>query len=148
MQSIGKRIASLREDADLTQEDLARILGISRSALSLYEIDKRAPDYQTLRNLADHFHVSVDYILGHPPLDNSQVRENGPNYGTDAEYASKRIVEALESRPELLAVWKELLNRGEMQLLFKQVSGMSDETIRKVISIIKIIEDEEAQETE
>lgn len=60
----GKRIVELRKKQGLTQAGLAKAIGISRSALSLYEIEKREPDIGTLRKLASLFNVSIDYILG------------------------------------------------------------------------------------
>lgn len=156
MSSFGKRLKKLRNEANLYQKELAEKVGFPRSTIAAWESGLRTPEMASTETLADFFGVSIDYLLGRvdSPMQKPNraggylVHEGGPKYDPDAEYASKRIVDALESKPELLTVWKELLNRGEMQLLFKQVSGMSDETIRKVISIIKIIEDEEAQETE
>lgn len=60
----GKRIAELRKKQGLTQSELARSIGISRSALSLYEIEKREPDIETLNKFASLFSVSLDYLLG------------------------------------------------------------------------------------
>ncbi len=60
----GKRIVELRKRRGLTQVELARSIGISRSALSLYEIEKREPDIETLNKLASLFMVPVGYILG------------------------------------------------------------------------------------
>lgn len=59
----GKRIVELRKNKGLTQTELAKSLGISRSALSLYEIEKREPDINTLNKLAALFNVPVGYIL-------------------------------------------------------------------------------------
>ncbi len=60
----GKRIVELRKREGLTQAELARVIGISRSSLSLYEIEKREPDIKTLSKLASLFNVPVGYILG------------------------------------------------------------------------------------
>lgn len=60
----GKRIVELRKRRGLTQAELARSIGISRSALSLYEIEKRKPDIETLGKLSSLFEVPVGYILG------------------------------------------------------------------------------------
>lgn len=60
----GDRITHLRERNGLTQEELANKLGISRSALSHYEKNRREPDYQILNDLADLFEVSIDYLFG------------------------------------------------------------------------------------
>ncbi len=60
----GKRIVELRKKKGLTQVELANSIGISRSALSLYEIEKREPDINILNKLASLFEVPVGYILG------------------------------------------------------------------------------------
>ena len=63
MEKYGNRIVHLRERRGLTQEDLAAKLGISRSALSHYEKDRRQPDFETLKKIANFFNVSIDYLL-------------------------------------------------------------------------------------
>lgn len=57
------RLKSLREDKDLTQEELAKILHINRSTLSNYENIGREPNYTLLIKIADYFNVSLDYLL-------------------------------------------------------------------------------------
>lgn len=59
-----ERLVELRKKRKMTQEELAGVLGISRSALSLYETNKRQPDFETICRLADFFDVSIDYLLG------------------------------------------------------------------------------------
>ncbi len=58
------RIAALRKNRNLTQDDMSTTLGISRAALSHYEKGRREPDYDTLITIADFFKVSLDYIMG------------------------------------------------------------------------------------
>lgn len=57
------RLKALREDNDLTQEELAKALHITRSALANYETNLREPDYELLIKIADYFHVTLDYLL-------------------------------------------------------------------------------------
>lgn len=64
----GKRIAELRKRHGLTQAELAKSIGISRSALSLYETEKREPDIETLSKFTSLFKVSTDYLLGNDTL--------------------------------------------------------------------------------
>ena len=61
---VGKRIIKLRNELGITQPVLAKALGISRSDLSLYEIEKREPEIATILKIADFFDVTVDYLLG------------------------------------------------------------------------------------
>jgi len=70
---LGQRIKLLRLQKNLTQEQLAEIIGISRSALSMYELNEREPDIETIIKFADFFQVSTDYLLGrvdHPAQTN------------------------------------------------------------------------------
>lgn len=60
----GERIAEQRKKLGLNQEELAGKIGVSRSALSLYEIDRRKPDLETVKKIASLFGVTTDYLLG------------------------------------------------------------------------------------
>lgn len=61
--SFGPRIKELRKEAGITQEDLARKLGISKQTMSIYE-NGREPPYRILCKIASYFDVSTDYLLG------------------------------------------------------------------------------------
>lgn len=68
------RLRDLREDHELTQTQIAALLGIDQRVYSIYETGKREIPLRHLVALADYYHVGVDYILGreearkHPPL--------------------------------------------------------------------------------
>lgn len=57
------RIRNLREDRDLTQEQLAQYLNISQVAYSHYELNKRSIPIEILIKLAKFYNTSVDYLL-------------------------------------------------------------------------------------
>lgn len=59
-----KRLKELRKEMDLTQEEVADSIEISRQRYYQYEIEKYEPDIDTLKRLAQFFHVSVDYLIG------------------------------------------------------------------------------------
>lgn len=59
-----ERLKILRRKVNLSQQDLARNIHISREAYSMYENGHRQPPYETLVNLAHYYNVSVDYLLG------------------------------------------------------------------------------------
>lgn len=54
----------LRTEKQLSQEDIARFLKITRQAYSRYERGEREANYETLNKLATFFDVSIDYLLG------------------------------------------------------------------------------------
>lgn len=57
------RIRNLREDHDLTQTEISKMLNISQVAYSYYEINKRSIPLELLTKLADFYNTSVDYLL-------------------------------------------------------------------------------------
>jgi len=61
--SIGTTIKKLRRDRNITQEQLAELLGVSTNAVSQWECDKTAPDISHLPVLANIFEVSADILL-------------------------------------------------------------------------------------
>ena len=61
--TIGKRIAHLRKEKGLTQEELAQHMGISPQAVSKWENDQTCPDISALPKLARLFGVTVDELL-------------------------------------------------------------------------------------
>ena len=55
-----KRLKLLRKNADVTQDELAQYLQVSRSTIAGYETKNRQPDYDKLYMIAQFFHVSTD----------------------------------------------------------------------------------------
>lgn len=53
-----------RKDKGLTQEELAKLLNISRGAYAQYETGKNIPPTETILKLADIYKCSTDYLLG------------------------------------------------------------------------------------
>ena len=58
------RIRDLREDADLTQRQMAKILNCSHQVYANYELGQRDIPTAILIALAKHHHTTTDYILG------------------------------------------------------------------------------------
>ena len=59
-----RRIRDLREDADLTQAKMAKILSCSQRVYSHYERGERDIPTDILIRLAQHHQTSIDYLLG------------------------------------------------------------------------------------
>ncbi len=62
--SLGEKIKHLRESTNLTQAELARNLGLSRSGVNAWEMGLSIPSTQYIVELAKQFDVSTDYLLG------------------------------------------------------------------------------------
>lgn len=59
----GEKIAMLRKGKNITQEQLAEILGVSRQSVSRWEMDQAFPETEKLVRLAGLFSCSIDFLL-------------------------------------------------------------------------------------
>lgn len=67
-------LLQLRKRHELSQEQVAQIIGVSKQAYGHYEREERELGYDMLCKLADYYGVSVDYLIGH----NSNALANRP----------------------------------------------------------------------
>lgn len=105
----------LRESKDMTQQDLARYLSVSRTTITGYETRSREPDYDKLIRLAAYFGVSVDYLIGNDSLSDYQettkkVNEKDIDMAVTSHYRGL----SLESKINVME-YIELLNLKEQQ---------------------------------
>ena len=61
--TLGEKITDLRKKRGLSQEDLAITLGVSRQAVSKWELGDATPDTDKIIALADYFDVTTDWLL-------------------------------------------------------------------------------------
>ncbi len=69
---LGEKLKALRIENHLRQDQVARLVNVEKSSISMYETGMRQPSYITLVRLADVFKVTTDYLLGRKnssPLD-------------------------------------------------------------------------------
>lgn len=64
MKTIGDRIKKLRQEADMSQQELAKLLQVARPAVSQIESGDRKLSAEELKKLSEIFHVSADSLLG------------------------------------------------------------------------------------
>ena len=75
---LGQRIRQLRIEKNMTQAQLARQFNLAESTISLYENNKRSPDYEVLQEMSLFFNVSTDFLLG-------QSTQKSPSYYTSGQ---------------------------------------------------------------
>ena len=63
-------LVELRKYHDLSQEELADMIGVSRQTLSKYETGESLPDIEKCKLIADAFGVSIDDLLNYEPNEN------------------------------------------------------------------------------
>jgi HTH-type transcriptional regulator, competence development regulator len=73
--TFGKRVRFLRKKRNMTQKDLADVFNLSESTIGMYERDEREPSFEFVRQLADFFNVTTDYLLGRTDLPHGYTTE-------------------------------------------------------------------------
>ena len=71
--NIGRTIKELRQKNNITQSQLADILNVSPSSITMYENGRRLPDITTIIHIAKYFNVSVDYLIGNSDIPNTNI---------------------------------------------------------------------------
>ena len=61
--TFGKKLSTLRKQANLTQQDLADKLHVSRQAITKWEKGVGLPDLDNIKMIANYFNVTIDYLL-------------------------------------------------------------------------------------
>ncbi len=102
------RIREVRKNKKMTAKQLAELVNVAESTMSLYENGKREPDYNTLLKIAACLGVTVDYLLG---KDDEQKEKNA----SDGEISvrERSILRAYRKHPEMHSAIEKLLGIDE-----------------------------------
>lgn len=92
MTVFSEQLKKLRDSKNLSQEDLAQKLFVSRQSISKYETGEATPDMTNLIRLAEIFGVSLDYLI----------------LGKEPEKVVERVVETKQERP--MNAWEFFAN--------------------------------------
>lgn len=71
--ALGERLKKARNDKGLTQIEAAKKLGVTNGALSGYERNYRDPDTNMLKEMAELYEVSLDYLVGSKMTSNKEI---------------------------------------------------------------------------
>ena len=99
MEAFKDRLRFLRENKKITQKELAKLINVAESTVSMYERGEREPSFEIAVRLANLFNVSIDYLLGRtddptPPQQPSTSRTNIPSWATKKDIRDfKRMLE-------------------------------------------------------
>lgn len=104
---LGKRLRENR--GKRTQEEIAKMLGISRARYSHYENEHVQPDNDMLQKMADLYDVSVDYLLGRTddPSRKQKDAADKLNEYLDAELTDEEIIERMNFKVDNITLTNE-----------------------------------------
>ena len=90
---IGEKIRSNRRERNLTQEELANTLGVSKAAVSKWENNESYPDITILPQIAQLFHITMDELFGYT-LEYTPLRiVNEYHFGLSLDDVDKRVLD-------------------------------------------------------
>ncbi len=113
--SIGKNIRKARQEADMTQEQLAELLNISVSAVSQWESDKTTPDISMIPALCNVFQITSDKLLDIELEKNEEeiaaIREEASKFSSKGHglEAEKILLEGLRRFPNSYGMMYDLM---------------------------------------
>ena len=117
-------LKTLRLKKGLTQGELAKLTGLTRSAIGMYESGNREPKYEVLELLADFFNVDMNTLLDRPQNDTEDIR---------------RMVCKIEADPNLRAYIKELEKNPKLVTLGRLSAKTTDAGLESILAVTKQI---------
>jgi transcriptional regulator with XRE-family HTH domain len=112
------RIKQLRKERGLTQIQFANDFSIAQGTIGMWETGMRIPDTDTVKQLADYFDVSLDYLLGR-----TDIRKISTSTTNNAPIIADERVREIMTRIDSLPEEKQALALRTIESL---IDGLSD----------------------
>lgn len=112
---IGERMKEIRKNRGWNQDQVAKLLGVTRQAVSHYERGIREPNYEMVEAFADRFNVTIDYLQGRD--------DNSIYYLT----------------PEVAELAQEIHENNYLKKLFNVAHDANSETLETICEILIIL---------
>lgn len=93
-------IIKLRKEKDLSQEQLAKELNVSKSTIAMWETGNRCPSAEMYDQIADFFNVDIDYLYGRTKIRQKNHFDNDGTQYIPADPDIRRIQRARDSMTE------------------------------------------------
>ena len=117
------KLIAIRKEKGLTQTELAKLLHISRSTVSMYELGEREPNFKQLNEISKALNVSIADLI-----------DNNRNAASLAAAAQRQQKEA-----ELQEYLELLRTRPEMKVLLDTVKGATKEEVEANVQFIEAL---------
>lgn len=129
--SIGKNIKKLRLQHHMSQQELAKIAGVTDKAVSSWENDVKTPRMGVIQKLANHFNIKKSDI----------IEESSPGLKVHTVIKPPENPESLKPLyyhdPEVAQMANELKDNPGMRTLFDASRGLKKESIEEVVKFIE-----------
>lgn len=125
MSSFSETLKKLRKQDGLTQAEAARQMGITRSALGMYETGKREPDFETLELIADFYNVDMNTLYG-------RAAPSAASVGSSS-------ADLVNNDPALTELLERYRDDPGYRMLFSVTRDATPEDILKAVKIIQTL---------
>lgn len=115
---LASRIKALRKANSKTQADIAEMLGILRTTYGEYERGRILPPMDRINRIAEHFSVSVDYLIG-----NTNDPHEKPTAKIDVSESVLELLDSLQNDRSELTFYGEKINETTRELLIKSLEN-------------------------
>lgn len=120
MLTIGQRLRNIRLEHNLKQEDLAKVLGVDRSAYSGYETGRSAVSVKNLCSLADIYKMTLSQLIGRNEAEEvTRIRFASVSSGIDP-------IAMLDRDEQLLLMYYRLASENQKKEIIEEIAKKSD----------------------
>ena len=130
------RIKQLRKSKNITQNKLAELLGVSRSTISMYEIDASEPDFETITALCKILDSDPNYLMG-ISNENNISHKKGIKIPVLGRIPAGIPIEAIQEIIDYEEIPEEMAKNGEYFALKVKGNSMSPEITDGEIAIVR-----------
>lgn len=128
--TFGQKIVDARTALGYTQKDLAEDLGITATRLNYWEKDKREPDVNMIKLLAEKLHVSADYLIGNPRTDDAfqlsaSERKHIETYRTLDDHGKDMVDSVLQKESDRIVQASKIVPLFETEVLMDFTTPVS-----------------------
>lgn len=125
---LGDKIKELRKSKRINQMTLSKYLNVSKGAIGMWETNKREPDIQTIKQIANYFNVSLDYLL-----------EN------ESKETNKKNQEKIKSESNYEITSEQNYEKILKLVLFDEIENITSDMINEVKEFAKLVKLREKQ---
>ena len=106
----------LRKENKISQKELAKVIDVAPSTISMYEMGKRMPNDEILYKIASFFNVSIDYLLG---------------------YSTNRESKEVDTDDPLYEYLEDLRSNPDMRMLFSLAKNASKDEVSRAVAVLQ-----------
>lgn len=124
--SLGEKLLRLRKEMKMTQDDVAKILGMSRTSFSKYENGNSAPPLQVLRKIAAIYNVGLEYLIFD---ENTSIRLNDSQSEVEntSSVSVSKITELRPVEKQIIGKYRILTDEEKKKFVEKLFPGYDEQ---------------------